>query len=126
MAYYETINLVQGDDLPNLEITLRDSQTAATGKTLDAGDPTTWSVIDLSGVSAVRFKYRRLNSSTLVATLTATINDPATDGKVTLSWGSTTLDDGVGEYEGELELEYSNGSFQSVADLLRFDVRAGF
>ena len=84
MAYYETINLVKGDDLPNLEITLRDSQTAAIGKTLDAGDPTTWSVIDLSGVSAVRFKYRRLNSSTLVATLTATINDPATDGKITL------------------------------------------
>ena len=126
MAYYETINLVKGDDLPNLEITLRDSQTAATNKTLDAGDPTTWAVIDLSGVSAVRFKYRRLNHSTLVDTITATINSPATDGKITLSWGNTTLDDGVGEYEGELEMEYASGKFQSVADLLRFDVREGF
>lgn len=126
MAYYETINLVKGDDLPNLEITLRDSQTAATGQTLDAGDPTTWAVIDLTGVSAVRFKYRRLNNSTLVATITTTINSPATDGKITLAWGNTALDDGVGEYEGELELEYASGLFQSVADLLRFDVREGF
>ena len=97
MAYYETINLVKGDDLPNLEITLRDSQTAATGKTLDVGDPTTWEVIDLSSVSAVRFKYRRLNHSTLVDTITTTINSPATDGKITLAWSNTTLDDGVGE-----------------------------
>jgi|TARA_R110000803_G_scaffold88997_1_gene156106 hypothetical protein len=126
MAYYETINLVKGDDLPNLEITLRDSQTAATGKTLDVGDPTTWEVIDLSSVSAVRFKYRRLNHSTLVDTITTTINSPATDGKITLAWSNTTLDDGVGEYEGELELQYANGKFQSVADLLRFDIREGF
>ena len=126
MAYYETINLVKGDDLPNLEITLRDSQTAATGKTLDVGDPTTWEVIDLNSVSAVRFKYRRLNHSTLVDTITTTINSPATDGKITLAWSNTTLDDGVGEYEGELELQYANGKFQSVADLLRFDIREGF
>ena len=41
MAYYDTINLVAGDDKPELNFTLRDSSTAATGKTLDEDDPTT-------------------------------------------------------------------------------------
>ena len=48
MAYYDTINLVAGDDKPELNFTLRDSSTAATGKTLDEDDPTTWAPIDLT------------------------------------------------------------------------------
>ena len=34
MAFYETINLVKGDTLPELNLTLRDSNTAAPGYTL--------------------------------------------------------------------------------------------
>ena len=35
MAYSETIKLVKGDTLPELTITLKDSNTAASGQTLD-------------------------------------------------------------------------------------------
>ena len=38
MAYFETINLVQGDTKPELNFTLRDSATAVTGKTLDENE----------------------------------------------------------------------------------------
>jgi hypothetical protein len=126
MAYYDTINLVQGDDLPQLEIILRDSSAAATGQTLDIGDPTTWNPIDLTNATAVRLKYRRINTVTLVDTLTFTIVSPATDGKIIVAWGATTLDDGVGDYEGEIEIQYSNGTYLTVPDKLKFSVRAGF
>ena len=35
MAYSSTLNLVTGDTLPELTFTLKDSNTAAAGKTLD-------------------------------------------------------------------------------------------
>ena len=38
MAYSSTIKLVVGDTLPELNFTLKDSNTAAAGKTLDADD----------------------------------------------------------------------------------------
>ena len=41
MAYSETIKLVVGDTLPELVITLKDSNTAASGKTLDVEDSST-------------------------------------------------------------------------------------
>lgn len=126
MAYYDTINLVKGDDLPQLQITLKDSSTAALNKTLDIGDPTTWETIDLTNASAVRMKYRRCGSTTLVDTLTFTIIAPATNGEIVLAWGNTTLDDGVGEYEGEIEIEYANNKFLTVPDKLKFAIRAGF
>ena len=51
MAYFETINLVQGDTNPQLNFTLRDSKTAASGKTLDEDDSSTWAAIDITGYS---------------------------------------------------------------------------
>ena len=41
MAYSDTIKLVVGDTLPELSFTLKDSNTAASGKTLDEEDNTT-------------------------------------------------------------------------------------
>ena len=40
MAYLTTIDLVQGDQLPEIEITLKDSNTSPSGVVLDADDPT--------------------------------------------------------------------------------------
>ena len=51
MAYLTTIDLVQGDQLPEIEITLKDSNTAATGQTLDPDDATTFAALDLTGGS---------------------------------------------------------------------------
>ena len=47
MAYYETINLVARDTKPEVNLTLKDSNTAAAGLTLDPDDSSTWAPIDL-------------------------------------------------------------------------------
>ena len=126
MAYLETINLVKGDDLPTLEIVLRDSNTAASGQTLDIGDASTWSPLDLTNVDAVRMRYRKIGTETLVDTLTCTRVVPYTDGKVVMDWGLTTLDNGVGDYEGEIEIEYNTGKILTVPDLFKFILRSQF
>ena len=126
MAYYETINLVKGDDLPALEIILRDSNAAASGQTLDLGDPTTWAFLNLTNVNAVKLKIRRQGIETLVDTITFTRVQPYIDGKVIMDWGLTTLDDGIGDYEGEIEITYTDGKVLTVPDLLKFNLRAQF
>jgi len=125
MAYYKDINLVKGDDLPALEIVLRDSNKAASGQTLDIGDASTWAPIDLTNVSAVRLKFREIGSTTLADTITFTILSPATDGKIIMDWGSTTLDI-HGDYEGEVEMTYSNGKVLTVPDKFKFIIRDQF
>ena len=59
MAYYETINLVAGDTKPEINLTLKDSNTAASGQTLDADDSSTWAVIDITDPT-IRVKFRLL------------------------------------------------------------------
>ena len=81
MAYSDTINLVTGDTRPELVFTLKDSNQAAPGLTLDPDNSATWSPIDLSGAT-VRLRIRgKLGSTTVKSTLTCTITN-ATDGKV--------------------------------------------
>jgi len=126
MAYLETINLVKGDDLPALEIILRDSNAAASGQTLDIGDATTWAALDLTDVNAVKLKFRKIGMDTLADTISFTRVAPYTDGKVVMDWGSTTLDDGHGDYEGEIEITYTDGKVLTVPDLFKFIVREQF
>tara|TARA_R110000796_G_scaffold37302_3_gene94198 strand:+ start:382 stop:762 length:381 start_codon:yes stop_codon:yes gene_type:complete len=126
MAYLETINLVKGDDLPALEIILRDSNSAAAGKTLDEGDPTTWSALDLNDVNTVLLKVRKVGLETLIDTINFSRISPFSTGKIVMDWGSTTLDGGYGDYEGEIEITYVNGKVLTVPDLFKFNVRAQF
>lgn len=124
--YYDTIRLVSGNTLPELNITLRDSNTAAQGQTLDPSDPTTWAIIDLTSVSSVVMKFRKIGATTLKATLPCTIVAPATNGNVIMQWTTDSLSGVVGDYEGEISLTYNNGKIVSVRDLFKFDIRAGF
>ena len=126
MAYYKAINLVKGDDLPALEIVLRDSNSADTGKTLDITDASTWSPLDLTDVSAVKLKFRKMDTTTLLSTITFTRIMPYTDGKVVMDWGSTTLDVDAGNYEGEIEITYTNGKVLTVPDKFKFILRDQF
>ena len=125
MAYYDTINLVAGDDKPELNFTLRDSNTAATGKTLDEDDPTTWAPIDLTD-QTIRVKFRSLGGDTVLDTMTCGKHAPYADGKCFMQWNLTTLDVDAGTYEGEIELEDSSGKKQTIFDKLKFKVRADF
>ncbi len=124
MAYYETINLVAGDTKPEINLTLKDSNTAATGLTLDPDDSATWKVIDISDPT-VRVKFRLLGASTVLDTMTC-VKIVATDGTCYMPWGTTTLDVAAGTYEGEIELTYVSGAILTLFDRLKFKVRDDF
>lgn len=119
MAYITTIDLVQSDD-KEIEVTLLDSNQAASGKTLDADDPSTFAPIDLTG-GAVRLFYRKIGQTTLKDTVLATITNPSA-GKAVFSIGASTLDT-HGDFEGEVQFTDSTNKNQTVVDLIKFKVR---
>jgi hypothetical protein len=123
MAYSDTLNLVVGDTLPELTITLKDSNKAAIGSTLDETNSDTWRPINLTG-STVRLRIRQLGETTVKATLTCTVTEP-TNGKVTTDFPTGTLDT-AGVFEGEVEITDSAGGIQTVNDLIKFKVRDDF
>jgi hypothetical protein len=123
MAYLTTIDLVQGDQLPEIEMTLKDSNTAAAGVVLDTDDPTTFAALDLSGGS-VRMRVRTVGQTGLIDTLIGTVTSPV-DGKVTFIFDSDTLAT-TGVLEGEIEFTDSAGRTQTVVDLIKFKVRSQF
>jgi hypothetical protein len=77
MAYSDTIKLVVGDTSPELLFTLKDSNTAAPGLTLNSEDCTTWAPINLSG-GTVKLRIREVGKSTVLSTITSTITNAAT------------------------------------------------
>ena len=124
MAYFETINLVQGDTKPQLNFTLRDSKTAASGKTLDEDDSSTWAAIDITGYS-IELKFRALNSTSVLFTESLGITS-ASGGTCYMIWPAGSLDVEAGIYEGELQLTDGNSRVQTVYDKLKFKVREQF
>ena len=124
MAYFETINLVQGDTKPQLNFTLRDSKTAASGKILDEDDSSTWEVIDITGYS-IELKFRALNSTSVLFTESLGITSDS-GGTCYMIWPAGSLDIEAGIYEGELQLTDGNSRVQTVYDKLKFKVREQF
>jgi len=106
----ERIKLVQGDSRPQLQLTLTDDTT---------GDP-----IDLTGAT-VRMKFRQTGSETLLDTITGVVTGALT-GQVVIIWGPNTLNVEEGDYEGEIEITFSDNSIQTVYNLLKFKIRADF
>lgn len=123
MAFSQTLNLVTGDTLPALTLTLRDSNTAASGAVLDANDPTTWAPINITGAT-VRVYIRLSGSTTLTDTLTGSVIDGA-GGRVVITFDADTFAT-AGTYEGEIEITFSGGGVQTVDELIKFKVRADF
>ena len=123
MAYSDTIKLVTGDTEPVLTLTLKDSNSAASGQTLDANDAATWEAIDLTGAS-VKLRMRAVGSTTVKNTLNCTISD-ASLGRVTTNFPTGTLDT-AGTFEGEIEITFSDGGIQTLQDLIKFKIRADF
>ena len=123
MAYSSTIKLVVGDTLPELNFTLKDSNTAAAGKTLDPDDSTTWAPVNLTS-SLVRFRIREVGSTTVLSTINGTVTSAA-NGQVTVAFPSGTWTTS-GTFEGEIEHTTSGGGIQTVQDLIKFQVRDDF
>ena len=123
MAYSETIKLVKGDTLPELTITLKDSNTAAAGKTLDQEDPSTFAPINITG-GTVRIRIRQIGSTTILKTIVASITD-ASAGKVSMLFPADTFSE-AGFFEAEVEYATSGGNIQTVNDLIKLSVRDDF
>jgi hypothetical protein len=107
-----TIKLVQGDTRPALNVTITDEST---------GEP-----VSIVGAT-VRLKFRKQGTTTLTATLTGTITD-GLNGQVSFYWASdpTSLSGEPGNYEGEIEITFSDGQIQTVYDTLKFRLREDF
>jgi hypothetical protein len=108
----DKIKLVQGNSRPALVCTITDENTG--------------NAVSLSGATCL-LKFRELASSTLKATLTGTVTNAAA-GEVTFYWASVpgSLDGDPGEYEGEIEITFSDGQKQTVYDVIKFKLREDF
>ena len=127
MAYFETINLVQGDTKPQLNFTLRDSKTAIVTDpvtVLDEDDSSTWEIINITGYT-IKLKFKALTSSTVLFTESLAVISAA-GGTCSMLWPVDSLDITAGIYEGELELTDGSSKVQTVYDKLKFKVREQF
>jgi len=107
----DVIRLVSGDAKPVIVLTLSDDAT---------GDP-----IDLSSPSVtVSVRFRKKDSTTLIATINATNVGNGTDGKVQFDFsGGALIGATAGAYEGEVVVTTSGVGTQTVFETLAFRVR---
>ena len=123
MAYSDTLNLVTGDTLPELTFSLKDSNSAASGKRLDPNNSDTWAPINVSDAT-VTLRLREIGATAVKASLVCShIN--SLEGKVATDFPAGTLDK-AGIFEGELEIAFDGGAKQTVNDLIKFKVRSDF
>lgn len=121
----EKIKLVKGDTGPTLYLSLTNEQTGA--------------VIDLTGASLV-FRFGPAGDSTIKETLAMGLatgivledgsvstappyNVAGAGGRCFIQWSPTALDT-EGEFEGEVEITFPDGTIQTVYDIFRLKVRA--
>ena len=123
MAYSQTLNYVVGDTLPELTFAFKDSNTAASGQTLDTEDSSTWAPIDITGAT-VKLRIREVGSTNISATITPSITS-GTGGTCATDFPTTAFPS-AGVYEGEIEITFASGGKQTVNDLLKFKVREDF
>jgi hypothetical protein len=108
----EKIRLVRGDTKPAIVCNLTDQNT---------GSP-----IGIEGAT-VRLKFRESGADQLTATVIGVVTDPV-NGQVVFypSSAPEMLQNSAGDYEGEIEITFQDGTIQTVFDLLKFRVREDF
>lgn len=124
----DKIKLVQGDTKPALVISLTDE---------NSGAP-----LGINGATC-RVYFRAVGETAILATLTgntipgrvledgtldfaAPYNLPGSGGRVQFNWATGDLDQPSGDYEGEIEITFPDGTIQTVYDLLKFKLREDF
>ena len=124
MAYSSTVKLVVGDTLPELTFTLKDSNTAASGQTLDTEDSSTWAPIDFSS-GVVKLRIRQVGTTTVSSTITLSLSSP-TNGQCNCAFPTGTWTS-AGTFEGEIEFKKADATrIQTVQDFVKFQVREDF
>lgn len=109
----DKLKLVRNDTAPNISCTIVNG---------DTNTP-----IDLTSATGVLLKVREVGLDTLQATVPGTIINPT--GGIVLFLPSTVpemLSGEPGNYEGEIEITFNNGTIQSVYNVLKFKLRQDF
>lgn len=108
----DKIYLVRNDTRPTVSVTLSDAATGA--------------AIDVTGAT-VRLKFREAGATELTATLVAALISP-TEGAVLFDWvgAPAALAGEPGDYEGEIEITFGDGTIHTVYDVIRFHMRGDF
>lgn len=107
----ERILLVQGDTRPAIVCTLMDEITQLP--------------INLTGATP-RLKFRAPGSPTVLATVIGSVTDGANGVCVFYPASAPEMLAGFGNFEGEIEITFSDGQIQTVYEPLRFKVRQEF
>ena len=82
--------------------------------------------IDCSG-GTVRLYFRAKGSTTILSTLTAAdVGTNLQNGIAIFSFGAGDLTVDAGYYEGEIEIIFTDGTVETVYEILDFKVRADF
>lgn len=123
------IKLVKDDTGPQIVFSLKDAFT---------DEP-----IDLSNIgTSLTFFFRAVGSTTLKDTITmskltglqnddgsitttAPYDTAGRGGRCAVPWNATSLDT-VGEFEGEIQITFNDGTVQTVYDIQKFSIRADF
>lgn len=103
----EEINLVQNDRHPDIYFTVKDLNTGVPADVTNA---------------TVRMHFRRLGEAAIKATIVGTKPNGGADGYVRFVWPAGALDT-PGAHEGEVEVEYLDGTKHTVFPKQPFRVR---
>ena len=115
-----TIRLVQGDDLPAVTFTIRDSNKAVLGFDLDRKDTTTWAPVNLVGTNVTALVSVSGERSAIEPVEVVVVSPSA--GEVMLLFRDTSFQSEVGSYQIEISVGMPSGR-QTVYDMLFVDVR---
>lgn len=108
----EKIRLVQGDTRPALVCKITDDTTGA--------------AINITGATP-RLKFRAAGALDLTATVPGSVTNGASGECVFYPASAPEMLQGEpGDYEGEIEISFSDGQTQTVYDLLKFKIREDF
>lgn len=116
------VKLVQGDSLPGVKFTIRDSNTAASGQELDPKDPSTWAVVPLVGATV--FATASYSGSTAILGQIPCVVASSPKGEVILNFKDTVVVAEEGDYDVEVTVEYAGGGSQTIYNFIEVSVRA--
>lgn len=115
------IKLVQGDSLPGVKFTIKDSKKAAQGQELDGRDSETWAVVSLEGATVVA-TASLTGSNVVFDNIPSVVANPS-QGAVILYFKDTLVASTEGNYDIEVTVVYSDNQ-QTVYDFIPVSVRA--
>ena len=116
------VKLVQGDSLPGVKFTIRDSNTAVSGQELDPKDPSTWAVVPLEGAKV--FATASYSGSTKIIGQIPCVVVSSSEGEVILNFKDTAVFTEEGDYDVEVTVKYAGGGSQTIYNFIEVSVRA--